>query len=122
MKFLTVIRAREDLGPPPPALMMAIGQLGMEAAAAGVLVTSGGLMPTKAASMARVSRGKLTVTDGPFPEAKEVIGGFAIYELPSREEAVRWMNRFMEIHRDLWPGYEGEAEIREVFEGPPPGM
>ena len=63
----------------------------------------------------RLSGGKLTVFDGPFTESKEVIGGYAVYDLPSREEAMKWATRFMEVHRDNWPGWEGEAEVRQIF-------
>lgn len=54
----------------------------------------------------------------PFIEAKEVVGGYAVYDVASKEEAIEWMNRFMQIHLDLWPGYEGEAEIRQIMEPP----
>jgi hypothetical protein len=118
MKFMTMVKSAENSGPPPKALMEAIAKLGMEAAQAGALVESGGLAPTAKGGRVRLSGGQLTVFDGPFAEAKEVIGGYAVYELESREEAMRWATRFMEIHRDNWPGWEGEAEVRQIF-GPP---
>ena len=77
MRFMTMVKAPEKspLGPPPKALMEAIGKLGEEAAKAGVMVEMGGLLPTAMGARLRLSGGKLTVTDGPFSEAKEVIGG-----------------------------------------------
>ena len=115
MKFMTMVKSAESSGPPPKALMDAIANLGMEAMQAGVLVESGGLAATAKGGRVRLSDGKLTVFDGPFTEAKEVIGGYAVYDLPSREEAMKWATRFMEIHRDNWPGWEGEAEVRQIF-------
>lgn len=66
----------------------------------------------------RVSGGKLTQIDGHFTEAKEVVGGYALYDVASKEEAIEWTNRFMQIHLDHWPGYEGEAELRQIMEPP----
>ena len=115
MRFMTMVKAVENSGPPPKALMDAIANLGMEAAQAGVLVESGGLAPTAKGGRVRLSGGKLAVFDGPFAEAKEVVGGYAVYDLASREEAMKWATRFMELHRDNWPGWEGEAEVRQIF-------
>jgi hypothetical protein len=61
-----------------------------------------------------VAGGALSVTDGPFTEAKEVIS-YAIYEVRSKEEAIEWGSRFMALHRDLWPEWEGEADILKMF-------
>ena len=63
----------------------------------------------------RVSGGKLNVIDGPFTEAKEVVGGYAQFELKSKQEAIDGAVRFMELHRKHWPGWEGEAEVRQIF-------
>ena len=98
--------------------MDAITNIGIEARKAGVLVESGGLAPTAMGGRVRVSGGELTVIDGPFTEAKEVIGGYAVFELPSKEVAMEYARKFMELHREHWPGFEGEAEFRQIF--PPP--
>jgi hypothetical protein len=119
MRFMTLVKSAENQGPPPKALMDGIMKLGMEAAAAGVLVESGGLAPTAMGGRVVVANGELTTFDGPFTESKEVIGGYAVYELKSKEDAMYWARRFMEIHRDTWPGWNGEAEVRQIF-GPPP--
>jgi hypothetical protein len=79
--------------------------------------SSRGLAPTAASARVRLSRGKLTVTDGPFTEAKEVVGGYAVFELKSKQEAVDAAVRFMELHKQHWPGWEGETEVREIFGG-----
>jgi hypothetical protein len=115
MRFMTMIKSAEGSGPPPKALMNAIGNLGIEAMQAGLLVESGGLMPTAKGGRVRISKGKLTVLDGPFTEAKEVIGGYAVYDLKSRAEAMQWAKRFMELHIEHWPGWEGEAEVRQIY-------
>ncbi|HET9250551.1 MAG TPA: YciI family protein [Candidatus Eisenbacteria bacterium] len=99
--------------------MDAIAKLGEEAGRNGVMVDMGGLMPTAHGARVRVSGGKVTVTDGPFAEAKEVIGGFAVFDVPSKDEAVTWTKRFMEAHMEHWPGWEGETEIRQLYDGAP---
>lgn len=115
MRFMTLVKSAEGGAPPPKALMDAIMNLGMEAAKAGVMVENGGLAPTAMGGRVRLSGGQLTVLDGPFSEAKEVIGGYAVYDLPSKAEAMVWAKKFMEIHREHWPGWEGEAEVRQIF-------
>ncbi len=84
-----------------------------------VAVGTGGLLPTAVGARARLARGRIMVTDGPFSEAKEVIGGFAIFDVPSKEEALGWTRRFLQVHIDHWPEWEGEIEVRQLFEGPP---
>ena len=115
VKYMVMVRGSENQGPPPPALMQAIGQLGQDAAKDGVFVQMGGLLPSVAGATVRVSRGKLVVTDGPFTETKEVIGGFAIYDVQSKEDALEWTRRFMQLHIDHWPEWEGESEIRAMY-------
>ena len=122
MKFMTLVKGAENAGPPPQALIDAIGRLGMEAGKSGVMVDMGGLMPSGVGARVRVTKGKLTITDGPFTEAKEVVGGYAVYSVGSREEAIEWTRRFMEAHREHWPGWEGETELRQIWEpGEGPG-
>ncbi len=118
MRFMTMVKSAEGAGMPPPALMEAIAQLGMEAAAAGVLVETGGLMPTAAGARVRLEGDALTIIDGPFAEAKEVIGGYAVYEVSSRAEIIEWTRRFMDLHRQHWKGWSGESEIREIMSFP----
>ena len=120
MRFMVTVKSAENAGPPPKALMDAIGKLGEEATKAGTLVETGGLFPSSMGARVRLTRGMLNVTDGPFAESKEVVGGYAVYDVKSKEQAVDATLRFMELHKKHWPGWEGEAEIRRIFDAPMP--
>ena len=115
MRFMIMVKSAENAGPPPMALMEAIGKLGEEATRAGVMVETGGLLPSAMGARVRLSAGKLVVIDGPFTESKELIGGYAVYDLTSMQEAIEWTSRFMQLHKEHWPGWEGESEIRQMF-------
>ncbi len=115
MRFMMIVKSAEKWGFPPKPLMDAIAKLSEEAVKAGTMIGNGGLGPTAQGARVRLSGGKVTVTDGPFTEAKEVVGGYAQFELKSKEEAVKSATRFMELHREHWPGWEGETEIRQMF-------
>jgi len=121
MKYLTFIRHPESYreSPPPQALMEAMGKFVEKSQKEGTLVDTGGLLPSKDGVRVRLKNGKITVTDGPFSETKEVIGGFAILQTSSKAEAVRIATEFMELHRKHWPEFEGESELRPMFD---PGM
>lgn len=116
MKFMVMVKSTENAGPPPAELMAGIAKLGEEAAKVGVMVETGGLYPSAMGARVRLNGGKINITDGPFTEAKEVIGGYAVYEVKSKQEAIEWTRRFMELHREHWDGWEGESEIRQIFE------
>lgn len=119
MRFMMIVHGPEDFGaagPPPRELMEAIGKLGEDAFKAGKMVSMGGLLPTSKGARVRQSGGKLVMIDGPFTEAKEVVGGFSIMELSSKEEAIREAEKFMELHRQHWPKWEGECEVRQMYE------
>ena len=118
MRFLMLVKADERQlaeNPPPPEFMPAMGAFVGEMYGAGVLLDTGGLMPGAEAVRLRLSGGKQTVTDGPFAEAKEVIGGYAIVRASSRAEAIDLARRFMAVH-DVWPGCEVECEAREIVD------
>jgi hypothetical protein len=115
MRFLMMVRHTENSGPPPKELMDAMAMLSEEAIKDGTMLGNGRLAPTAQGTRVRVSKGKLSLTDGPFTEAKEVIGGYAQFELKSKEEAIQGAVRFMELHRKYWPEWEGETEIRQIF-------
>jgi hypothetical protein len=115
MRFMFMVKSSERSGPPPQALMDAIANLSNDAVQKGTMVLSGGLAPMALTSRVRVANGYIKVTDGPFAEAKEVIGGFAIFDLGSREEAIKNAEHFMDLHRKYWPEWEGETEIRQIF-------
>lgn len=81
---------------------------------AGRMLDSGGLMPVAAGAQVRITNGELSVVDGPFVETKEVIGGYAIFELRDKEEAVAAAVEFMQLHKDFMPGWEGTCEVRSL--------
>jgi hypothetical protein len=112
MKFMMIVKLNEKSGRPPQALMDAIDKLGKEAG--NTMIGGGGLGPTAAGARVRLSGGKVTVIDGPFTEAKEIIGGYAQFELKSKQEAIDSAVQFMELHKKYWPGWEGETEIRTM--------
>ena len=118
MKYFTFIRHPESYreSGPPAALMEAMGKFVQKSLQDGSLVDTGGLLPSKDGTRVRLARGKITVTDGPFTESKEVIGGYAILNVASRSEALRIATEFMELHRTYWPEFEGECEMRPMFE------
>ena len=118
MKYLTFIRHSESYrqSAPPAALMEAMGKFVEKSVKDGILVDTGGLLPSKDGARVRLANGKITVTDGPFTESKEVIGGWAILKTDSKAEAVRIATEFMELHRKYWPGFDGESEVRPMFD------
>lgn len=115
-KYLTIVKGSENHAPPPPELFEGIDKLMQEAGKR--LVGVGGLLSSDKGARARLAKGKVTVTDGPFAEAKEVIGGFAIYDVPSLAEAKAWTRRFLDVHVKHFPGWDCEVEIREMMEQP----
>jgi hypothetical protein len=114
MRYLVTLKGTPPASPPPPELMEAIMALGAEATAAGALLDNAGLAPSAAGARVNLYGGRLTVTDGPFAEAKETIS-YALYQVRTKDEAVEWASRFMGLHRDLWPGWEGEADVLKVM-------
>src|SRR5229473_6650647 len=99
MRFMMLVKSAENSGPPPKGLMDAMGKLAEEAVKAGTMLDSGGLAPTAMSTRVRLARGQVTTTDGPFAESKEVVGGFAVFELKSKKEAIESAVRFMELHK-----------------------
>jgi hypothetical protein len=97
---------------PPQSLMDAMGEFVTEGFSKGWLKDTAGLKPTKDGVRIRQKGGKLSVTDGPFTEAKEIVGGYALVETSTREEALAIANRFMELHRVHIPDFECESEVR----------
>jgi hypothetical protein len=119
MRYMMIVRGDENFsasGPPPMELMEAIGKLGEDAAKSGKIVSMGGLRHSSEGARVRLKGGKLITTDGPFTESKEVLGGFTIMNLESKEQAIEEAVKFMELHRKLWPGWDGETEIRLMYE------
>jgi hypothetical protein len=116
MKFLLLIKHSESYRNEtiPQALMDAMGEFVGEGFKSGVLKDTAGLRPTAEGFRVRSSGNRLKVTDGPFTEAKEIVGGYAMIEVASREEAMKTARQFMEIHRLHWPAFEGECEVRQL--------
>jgi hypothetical protein len=116
MRFLSMIRIDETTAQAPSEQLMAdMGQLIEELTRSGQLVGTAGLRPTAEGVRVRLHRGgKLSVLDGPFTESKEVIGGYAILEAPSRAEAVELTQRFLKVHGSDW---DIECEVRQL-DGP----
>jgi hypothetical protein len=117
MRFMCIYRPADtkamESGVPPTCEMIAeMGRFIEEMAKAGALIATDGLLPTAQGARIRQSGGKVTVTDGPFTEAKEVIGGFAIIQARSKEEAIELNRRFLKVAGD------GEVELRQMYDTP----
>jgi hypothetical protein len=111
MRFLSVYKNVEKGVPPTQEEMVRMGKLIEEGIKAGTLLATEGCMPSATGARVRSTGGKLTVTDGPFTEAKEVIGGLAVLQANSREEAIEQVKQFLRVAGD------GECEIRQLYEG-----
>ena len=114
MRYMMLLSGTNPSAPPPPELFEAIMKLGGEATQAGVLLDTAGLLPSAGGARVSLADGRLTVTDGPFTESKELIS-YALYDVRSKEEAIEWGSRFVKLHRDLWPGWEGQTDILQVM-------
>lgn len=110
MRFLSIYKSVEKGTPPTPEEMARMGELIEEFTKAGVLLSTEGCKPSAKGMRIRKSGAKLTVTDGPFTETKEVIGGFALMQAKTKEELVEWVKRFIQVAGD------GECEIRQLYE------
>src|SRR2546422_5307380 len=120
MRFMTIVKTRETGAHPSPALIEKIGKLGEEAARKGAMVGMGCLLPTALGARARLANGRITFTDGPFTEAKEVIGGDAIYDVGSEKGGDEGGREILGRDNRLWgPGQEGEGP--PMMDEPPPG-
>lgn len=112
MRFLSLIRITENTGLKPSEKLMAdMGQLMAEMTADGTLLDTAGLRPTAEGKRVRLSHGKQKVSDGPFTEAKEVIGGYALLQADSMAHALQLTKRFLDVHGDEW---EVECEVRQI--------
>jgi hypothetical protein len=118
MRYMFIVTSAHESAP-TPALLEAMHKLAEREIKAGRMIDNAGLTPAALGARVSLNSGKLRVLDGPFAEAKEVIGGYAILELRNRDEAVASAMEFMALHRDLMPGWEGTCEVREVAGGPP---
>ncbi len=119
MKFLMTYEQTPTMVPPTPEKMAAIAAFAQETTKAGILIMTGGLQRASSGTRVKLQAGDFTVTDGPYAETKELIDGFALIEVKSKEEAIAVARRFMNIAGD------GHGEILQVLEpaqgAPPPG-
>ncbi len=117
MRFMSFIKSDESMpwGPPSPALYEAMSQFAKEGYANGTLIEQGGLGSSEQGAIVSLVDDTITVLDGPFTEAKELIGGYAVTEVRSKEEAIELGRRLLQIHLDNWPGWQGSCEIRQLF-------
>jgi hypothetical protein len=126
MRYMIMVKADQnyEAGQPPSLeLMNAIDKLSQEMMQQGVMVETGGLLPSAKGALVNVKSRKFTVTDGPFTEAKELVGGYAIIEAASRAEAIEQAKHFLQVHVDvLGESYIGECEIREMVGPFGPGV
>lgn len=111
MKFLSMIRVKETGQQPSQRLMDEMGKLMDEQFRAGKLVRTAGLRPSREGVRLRSKHGKFSQVDGPFAETKEVVGGYAVLEADSREEAIELARAFLKVHGDEW---DVECELREL--------
>jgi hypothetical protein len=121
MRYLMLIKHTEDYRNKtvPASLYEAMGEFVGAAMTRGTILDTAGLQPTSAGARIGLRGGSIAVTDGPFVESKEIIGGYALVEAASRDEAVALGREFMELHRIHWPAFEGECEIRPLESGVP---
>lgn len=114
MRFMSFVTTSHT-GMPTPELMEAMGKLADREIKAGRMIDTGGLTPLADGVQVRIKDGELSVIDGPFVEAKEVIGGYAIFEFRNKEEALASAVEFMQLHRQHMPGWEGTCEVRAMW-------
>ncbi|MET7456825.1 YciI family protein [Streptomyces sp. NPDC005574] len=116
-RYLSMIRIDESAAPaegPSDALMQRMGELIEEMTKAGVLLDTAGLTPSAQGTRVHYEGGQLSVTDGPFTESKEVVGGYALVQAKDMAEAIEWTKRFLKVHEEHWTV---TCEVREVMEG-----
>ena len=112
MRFMYIVTSPKPMMGPTPQLLEAINKVRDREIKAGRMIDDGGLMPVATGARVHIADKKLSVVDGPFVEAKEVIGGYAIFELRDKEEAVAMAREFMQLHLDHVPDWEGTCEVR----------
>jgi hypothetical protein len=117
MRVLGLLKMSEHPGEPPAELFEAMDRTIKEISETTTLIDTNGLVPSAvAATVIHGSGGKITTVDGPFTESKELIGGYAFFEVETWEEAVETMRKIVAVHTDHWPTWEGSAEVRRVME------
>ena len=118
-RFMGFVRMEEGIGTPPQALFDAMDAHIGERAAKGVFLDGGGLFGTEDAVNCVVRQGEVSRVDGPYAEAKEVVGGWALLQYDSLEAAIAGQQEFAELHAKYWPECEMVATLRQISEAPP---
>jgi len=118
VKFMFIVKSNHSMGP-SPKLLEEMHKLAKREIEAGRMLGNGGLMPITQGAQVSIEDGTLRVIDGPFAETKEVVGGYAVFELKDKEEAVASAVEFMQLHKDHMPGWEGTCEVRAFAPGGP---
>jgi hypothetical protein len=116
-RYLSLVRIDENNAPaegPSPELMQRMDVLLEEMTKAGVMLDTAGLTPSAQGTRVRYEGGEISVTDGPFTESKEVVGGYALMQCKDRAEAIEWTKRFLKVHEEFWTV---TCEVREIAEG-----
>lgn len=118
MRYMMFIKHTESYrqADVPASLYEEMGKFIEETTKSGNFVGGAGLQPSSAGARVKLAKGKISIVDGPFTEAKELVGGYAIMDAASRDEALTLARRFMELHLRHWPAFEGECEVRPFEE------
>ncbi|HEY2470221.1 MAG TPA: YciI family protein [Terracidiphilus sp.] len=111
MRFLSIYKCPERDTPPSPEEMARMGKMVEEWMKTGKLLATEGCMPSSSGARVRIENGKHTVSDGPFTESKEVVGGFAILDAPTKEAAIGYVKEFLDVVGG------GECELRQLYDG-----
>ncbi len=113
MRFMFIVTSGQA-AMPTPALLEAMHKLADREIKAGRMLDDGGLAPLATGARVSIKKDTVSVVDGPFIEAKEMVGGYAVFELANKEEAVASAMEFMQLHKDHMPGWEGTCEVRAI--------
>lgn len=119
MRYMGLVQMDPRRDNPPEALVKAMDEHIAASIAAGIFLDGGGLDGGEACTEVRLAQGTVTTTDGPYAEAKEVVGGYSVLEFRSHEEAVEEARRIVELHHQHWPGWEGSVVVRRIWDAPP---
>ena len=118
MRYMCFVKMADDVGETPTALYEAMGAEMENAFASGLMLDAGGLFPLSQSTEIRLAEGKITTVDGPYAEAKEVVGGWSIMQYDSLEEAVADQREFAELHARYWPEVTVISTLRQISTGP----
>ena len=117
MRYMCLMKSSESNGETPPAVYEAMAEYDRWGRATGILIDSQGLLPSEAGMIVSLVDGNIKAVDGPFTEAKELVGGYAVIEVRTREEALELGRRLMQLHKDNWP--KGLEDLVECWRGRP---